>query len=645
MHTISLSMPVVLIDGTAFDTVLDASQRDVKAWSMIDLDVFQNSKDKDFYNGVVNDQQDLVDMIKNSGITLTLPPNFSTNKIMTFADLKKNLPQLLKNVSPTSPGTMAITIPVAVTPSLWKRTRTGAIQMWQGVGVATASLPDWEKIVNRVTSSYAGNPELIGQIFDDLWSNHPSSLSNDVILELIGFHGQKGSAKMQVKDPTQIVAKAKRTTYRQLLNELNSKYLKKLNRSHYEIGQPRTATIGAFQMPIVPKITPMLAKNFSKGEGKKINYPCVVQRKFDGVRCLCHISQGKVRFYSRKGVEYDWLNKSKIATEILTMFSTPVAIARGFGLSGGKKPAVTSFPHSTYSADLIKGVTNTPEQLKKDQNGPNILAFMNEQMDKDGWWLDGELYSHELDFDRISGLARKKKRTQAEDEDTMKLGYRVYDFFSAPSEDFYTVADNNGYAGDPEDLVNEYKLEAIHYKSPYRIRYGLLALIYRLNQIDKVPGTSDPKAIVTSLTSSAVELTENIYVLKEDQLEEIHDLFVNEGYEGLMLRNLDMPYEFSRSWNLVKYKVMKDGEYKIVDAEQALKGKQKGAIIWICETPQGDRFNVVPNGTIESRKKLWTEWELNPNDFIGKELTVQYQELTPKGIPRFPKGLAIRDYE
>jgi DNA ligase-1 len=53
----------------------------------------------------------------------------------------------------------------------------------------------------------------------------------------------------------------------------------------------------------------------------------------------------------------------------------------------------------------------------------------------------------------------------------------------------------------------------------------------------------------------------------------------------------------------------------------------------------------VPNGTIESRKKLWAEWEANPNDFIGKELTVQYQELTPKGIPRFPKGLAIRDYE
>jgi DNA ligase-1 len=163
--------------------------------------------------------------------------------------------------------------------------------------------------------------------------------------------------------------------------------------------------------------------------------------------------------------------------------------------------------------------------------------------------------------------------------------------------------------------------------------------------MDTIPGTQDPNEIINSLKGGAVELTENIFVEREDQLENIHDLFVDEGYEGLMLRNLDMPYEFSRSWNLVKYKVMKDDEFKIVDAEKALKGKQRGAIIWICETPQGDRFNVVPNGTIDSRKKLWTEWLTDPTDFIGKELTVQYQELTPKGIPRFPKGIAIRDYE
>ena len=605
---------------------LDPKNSDVIPWGQIVFDIFQDPSDKEFYNGIVNDQQALVDLIKNSGITITLPSQLTNTALLSTEIIPWDQ---LKNKLSTMPINTLITIPIAVTPSLWKRTRTGAIQMWQGVGIATASPIDWVNIAARLTTTYAGNSELIGEIFDDPAYN--------VVMELVGFHGQQGSAKMQVKDPTEVVAKGNRTNYRQLTNELNSKYKKKLNRSHYAVGKPAVLVAGAFQMPIVPKITPMLAKDFSKGEGKRISYPCVVQRKFDGVRVLCHISEGKLKFYSRKGVEYNWLNKSKISTQILSMFSTPMSLAKN--IYGG------SLPNSTYSPDLIRGISNTKEQLDKDNNSYQIHKAMNEQIMKDGWWLDGELYSHELDFDRISGLARKKNRTEAEDEDTLKLGYRVYDFFSAPSEDFYQVAHDNGYTGDPEDIINDYKLAAIHHEAPYKIRYGLLALIHRLHQMDTVPGTLDKAKIIKSLTTSAVEITENIYVLKEDQLAEIHDLFVDEGYEGLILRNIDSPYEFTRSWNLVKYKVMKDDEFKIVDAVKGLKGKSKGAIIWICENPKGDRFNVVPNGTMASRKDLWDEWKADPKEFIGKELTVQYQRLSLKGIPIFPKGLGIRDYE
>jgi DNA ligase-1 len=35
----------------------------------------------------------------------------------------------------------------------------------------------------------------------------------------------------------------------------------------------------------------------------------------------------------------------------------------------------------------------------------------------------------------------------------------------------------------------------------------------------------------------------------------------------------------------------------------------------------------------------------NKDTFLGKMLTVQYQNLTPDGIPRFPVGLSFRDYE
>jgi DNA ligase-1 len=36
---------------------------------------------------------------------------------------------------------------------------------------------------------------------------------------------------------------------------------------------------------------------------------------------------------------------------------------------------------------------------------------------------------------------------------------------------------------------------------------------------------------------------------------------------------------------------------------------------------------------------------LNDSSLVGKMLTVRYQGFTINGIPRFPIGIAIRDYE
>ena len=35
----------------------------------------------------------------------------------------------------------------------------------------------------------------------------------------------------------------------------------------------------------------------------------------------------------------------------------------------------------------------------------------------------------------------------------------------------------------------------------------------------------------------------------------------------------------------------------------------------------------------------------NGDKYMGKMLTVKYQNLTDLGVPRFPVGIAFRDYE
>ena len=53
-----------------------------------------------------------------------------------------------------------------------------------------------------------------------------------------------------------------------------------------------------------------------------------------------------------------------------------------------------------------------------------------------------------------------------------------------------------------------------------------------------------------------------------------------------------------------------------------------GTVIWECETPKGQTFRVRPRGTHEYRTELFQ----NGNDYIGKQLTVRYQELTDDGV-------------
>ena len=79
-------------------------------------------------------------------------------------------------------------------------------------------------------------------------------------------------------------------------------------------------------------------------------------------------------------------------------------------------------------------------------------------------------------------------------------------------------------------------------------------------------------------------------------------------------------------------------EFAIVDVREAT-GNDKGTAIIQCQADNGELFWVRPKGSREYRASLLE------SQIIDKLLTVRYQNLTEKGIPRFPVGIAIRDYE
>ena len=81
-------------------------------------------------------------------------------------------------------------------------------------------------------------------------------------------------------------------------------------------------------------------------------------------------------------------------------------------------------------------------------------------------------------------------------------------------------------------------------------------------------------------------------------------------------------------------------EFMIIGAIEG-SGRDKGTVVWQCETEDGVVFNVRPAETREQRRVYWE----NHKKFIGSLLTVKFQEMTLKGVPRFPVGVGIRDYE
>lgn len=139
-----------------------------------------------------------------------------------------------------------------------------------------------------------------------------------------------------------------------------------------------------------------------------------------------------------------------------------------------------------------------------------------------------------------------------------------------------------------------------------------------------------------------IKLVETTVVNNEYEFQAAHDHWVSLGYEGAMIRNMDGQYKINhRSYDLQKYKAFFDSEYTIIGAKDGT-GRDAGCVTWIClDEPSGETFDCTPKGTLEMKSDWWN----NRESYYGKKLTVRYPNLTDRGIPRFPVGVAIRDYE
>ncbi len=118
-----------------------------------------------------------------------------------------------------------------------------------------------------------------------------------------------------------------------------------------------------------------------------------------------------------------------------------------------------------------------------------------------------------------------------------------------------------------------------------------------------------------------------------------HEGFLDQGYEGMMLRNKAGLYKIDgRSFDLQKVKAFMDEEFEIVDVTE--NENRPGTPTFVCKIGD-DTFRTQPQGSNDYRASLWQDRK----NLLGKRVTVEFFEYTAAGIPRFPVAKVIRDYE
>lgn len=203
--------------------------------------------------------------------------------------------------------------------------------------------------------------------------------------------------------------------------------------------------------------------------------------------------------------------------------------------------------------------------------------------------LDGELYCHGMSFDQLSSIV---SRTTNLHPDYKLVNFHVFDIVNELPQGMRTV------------MLEELQDRIPHVKvSPYWVCWTL------------------------------------------DEVLRIYDMLLFGNYEGIIVRNINAPYERKRSTLIMKFKPKKQDIYRIrwFKEEISINGVPKGRLgSLICESGDGETFDVGTGFTDEQRELLWK----NKMDLVGKYVKVQYQHLTSgRKVPRFSVFVEILDEE
>ena len=246
-----------------------------------------------------------------------------------------------------------------------------------------------------------------------------------------------------------------------------------------------------------------------------------------------------------------------------------------------------------------RGATNYDSAMFEILTHPALIKLFKNNK---GLMLDGECYHHGYTLQQINSIAR----TQKVAKDLEVLQFYWYDIV---------------------DLNNPFKSRLAKMKS----------IAEELKEYGSEIGW-DPDRIFKE-NELRIQFVPQVEVSGWDNMMKLHNEYVSEGWEGLVIRDPERPYKPNgRTNDMIKIKVYKDDCFKVVGKEAGLRGSED--MVFIMEMPDGRTFKAKPFGDREQKEEYWINFDKKYKGHIGECKFFYYSD---DGIPLQPAFKAFRD--
>ena len=241
-----------------------------------------------------------------------------------------------------------------------------------------------------------------------------------------------------------------------------------------------------------------------------------------------------------------------------------------------------------------RGAMNYDTAMFQILSHPDLIKLFK---DNPGLIMDGEAYHHFWSLQQLNSVARTQKTA---------VDYSVLQFY------WYDIVDTNSTFD-----------ERLSYMKDLQDELGL---------------TFEPEREFTR-DELRIQFVPQIPVTGYDNMLKLHNQYVEEGWEGLVVRDPDKVYRPNgRTNDMIKIKVYKSEDFKVIDYELGLRGSED--MVFVCEMPDGRTFKAKPLGDRQQKEEYVENFDSQYKNHIGECKFFYYSD---EGLPLQPAFKAFRD--